>query len=120
MIRSCKFPKKIEVNRFSTKTGLEEVEIHRKALRQRMKTEAKRIAEKYIDVPNTTDFALLFLPFEGLYAEVLNTPGLVDEMQREYRVVVAGITTLAALLNSLQMGFRTLAIQKEAVKFGIC
>jgi DNA recombination protein RmuC len=96
------------------KQVLEEVEIHRKALRQRMKTEAKRIAEKYIDVPNTTDFALLFLPFEGLYAEVLNTPGLVDEMQREYRVVVAGPTTLAALLNSLQMGFRTLAIQKRS------
>lgn len=96
------------------KQVLEEVEVHRKALRQRMKTEAKRIAEKYIDVPNTTDFALLFLPFEGLYAEVLNTPGLVDEMQREYRVVVAGPTTLAALLNSLQMGFRTLAIQKRS------
>ncbi len=93
---------------------LEQIEVHRKALRQRMKTEAKRIAEKYIDVPNTTDFALLFLPFEGLYAEVLNTPGLVDEMQREYRVVVAGPTTLAALLNSLQMGFRTLAIQKRS------
>ena len=93
---------------------LEQIEVHRKALRQRMKTEAKRIAEKYIDVPNTTDFALLFLPFEGLYAEVLNTPGLVDELQREQRVVVAGPTTLAALLNSLQMGFRTLAIQKRS------
>lgn len=93
---------------------LEQIEVHRKALRQRMKTEAKRIADKYIDVPNTTDFALLFLPFEGLYAEVLNTPGLVDELQREQRVVVAGPTTLAALLNSLQMGFRTLAIQKRS------
>jgi DNA recombination protein RmuC len=79
-----------------------------------LRAEAKDIATKYLDPPATTDFAILFLPLEGLYAEVLNTAGLVDELQRTYRVVVAGPTTLTALLNSLQMGFRTLAIQKRS------
>lgn len=89
-------------------------EVARKAVRQRLKSEAKDISAKYLDPPATTDFAVLFLPLEGLYAEVLNTPGLVDELQRTYRVVVAGPTTLTALLNSLHMGFRTLAIQKRS------
>jgi DNA recombination protein RmuC len=80
----------------------------------RIKAEAKAIRDKYIDPPHTTDFAILFLPVEGLYAEVLRIPGLCDHLQREYRVVVAGPTTLAALLNSLQMGFRTLAIERRS------
>ena len=83
------------------------------ALETRIKAEAKDIRDKYIDPPNTTDFAILFLPFEGLYAEVVRM-GLVDTLQRKYRVNIAGPTTFAALLNSLQMGFRTLAIQKRS------
>lgn len=85
-----------------------------KAIEARIKGEAKKIAEKYVDPPNTTDFAIMFLPIEGLYAEVLRRPGLAESLQREYRVVVSGPTTLAALLNSLQMGFRTLAIEKRS------
>ena len=92
----------------------EAIEVARKALRQRLRSEAKDISTKYLDPPATTDFAVLFLPMEGLYAEVLNTEGLVDELQRVYRIVVAGPTTLTALLNSLQMGFKTLAIQKRS------
>jgi DNA recombination protein RmuC len=80
----------------------------------RVKAEAKAIRDKYVDPPHTTDFAILFLPVEGLYAEVLRIPGLCDHLQREHRVVVAGPTTLAALLNSLQMGFRTLAIERRS------
>lgn len=83
-------------------------------LEQRIKLEAKTIKSKYIDPPHTTDFAVMFLPTEGLYAEVLRRPGLADTLQREYRVTLAGPTTLAALLNSLQMGFRTLAIEKRS------
>jgi DNA recombination protein RmuC len=90
------------------------VEAAAKALEARIRLEAKAITEKYIEPPTTTDFALLFLPFEGLYAEVLRRPGLFDSLQREYRVTVCGPTTLAALLNSLQMGFRTLAIEKRS------
>lgn len=85
-----------------------------KAIETRIKGEAKKIAEKYLDPPHTTDFAIMFLPIEGLYAEVLRRPGLAELLQREYRVVVSGPTTLAALLNSLQMGFRTLAIEKRS------
>ena len=85
-----------------------------KALENRIKLEAKTIRDKYIDPPHTTDFAILFLPTEGLYAEVLRRPGLSDWMQRECRVTIAGPTTLTALLNSLQMGFRTLAIEKRS------
>jgi DNA recombination protein RmuC len=87
---------------------------HMKNLENRIKTEAKSIKEKYIDPPNTTDFGIMFLPVEGLYAEVLRRPGLCDVLQRDYRIAVAGPTTLAALLNSLQMGFRTLAIEKRS------
>ncbi|SMC56363.1 DNA recombination protein RmuC [Sporomusa malonica] len=84
------------------------------SLETRIRHEAKTIREKYIDPPNTTDFAILFLPVEGLYAEVLRRPGLCDSLQREYRINITGPTTLAALLNSLQMGFRTLAIEKRS------
>lgn len=85
-----------------------------KAIEIRVKQEAKDIKDKYLDPPNTTDFGILFLSTEGLYAEVLRIPGLGDTLQREFRVMVAGPTTLAALLNSLQMGFKTLAIEKRA------
>lgn len=85
-----------------------------KGIETRIRNEAKKIAEKYLDPPHTTDFAIMFLPIEGLYAEVLRRPGLAESLQREYRVTVAGPTTLAALLNSLQMGFRTLAIEKRS------
>lgn len=85
-----------------------------KALEVRIKGEAKDIREKYIDPPYTTDFGILFLPIEGLYAEVLRRPGLVELVQREYRVIIAGPTTIWAILNSLQMGFRTLAIEKRS------
>ena len=85
-----------------------------KSLEQRIKAEAKNIRDKYIDPPHTTDFGIMFLPVEGLYAEVLRRPGLCDVLQREFRIVVTGPTTLAALLNSLQMGFRTLAIEKRS------
>jgi len=85
-----------------------------KQLEIRIKTEAKAIKEKYIAPPQTTDFAVMFLPVEGLYAEVLRIPGLCDTLQREYRVVVTGPTTLSALLNALQIGFRTVAIEKRS------
>jgi len=92
----------------------EQAEKSIKSLELRIKAEAKNIKEKYIDPPNTTDFGIMFLPVEGLYAEVLRRPGLCDTLQREHRIVVTGPTTLAALLNSLQMGFRTLVIEKRS------
>ena len=85
-----------------------------KALEGRIRLEARSIAEKYIEPPYTTDFAILFLPTEGLYAEVLRRPGLIEVLQRDYRVTLAGPTTLLAMLNSLQMGFRTLALEKRS------
>jgi DNA recombination protein RmuC len=90
------------------------VEESARALEMRIRLEAKTIRDKYIEPPYTTDFALLFLPTEGLYAEVLRRPGLADTLQRDFRVVIAGPTTLAAILNSLQMGFRTLAIEQRS------
>ncbi|MGE5431054.1 MAG: DNA recombination protein RmuC [Syntrophomonadaceae bacterium] len=90
------------------------IEESAKALENRIKSEARDINEKYLDPPNTTDFAILFLPVEGLYAEILRRPGLCDKIQHEFRIVLAGPTTLAAILNSLQMGFRTLAIEKRS------
>jgi DNA recombination protein RmuC len=84
------------------------------ALERRIRDEAKTIAGKYVAPPHTTDFAILFLPTEGLYAEVLRRPGLVEGLQRDHRVVIAGPTTLSAILNSLRMGFRTLAIEKRS------
>jgi DNA recombination protein RmuC len=85
-----------------------------KQLETRIKAEARSIRDKYIYPPHTTDFAILFLPIEGLYAEVARKPELLEILQRDYRVIVAGPSVLAALLNSLQMGFRTLAIQKHS------
>lgn len=85
-----------------------------KDLEDRVKAMAKNVRDKYIEPPNTTDFGILFLSTEGLYAEIIRRPGLCECMQREYRIIVAGPTTIAALLNSLQMGFRTLAIEKRA------
>ena len=84
------------------------------ALERRIREEGKSIAQKYVEPPFTTDFALLFLPTEGLYAEVLRRPGLVENLQRDHRVVIAGPTTLSALLNSLRMGFKTLAIEQRS------
>ena len=86
----------------------------RKALESRIRAEAERISEKYVKPPHTTDFAVLFLPTEGLFAEIIRRPGLLGELQQQHRVTVTGPTTLSALLNSLQMGFRTLAIQKRS------
>ncbi len=94
--------------------NIEEIEKARKDLQTRIKAQAKDIQEKYIDPPNTTNFAIMFLPIEGLYAEVLRIPGLFDFVQREYRVTMTGPTNFLAVLNSLQMGFRTLAIQKRS------
>lgn len=91
------------------------IESAQKALVQRIKGEAKDIHDKYIDPPNTTEFAIMFLPFEGLYSEVVNM-GLVEVLQREYKVNIAGPSTMAALLNSLQMGFKTLAVQKRSAE----
>ena len=86
----------------------------RKALERRLKDEAKKISAKYVSPPSTTDFAIMFLPIEGLYAEALQTPDLVDSLQRDYRIIMAGPGTFSALLNALQMGFRTLAIEKRS------
>jgi DNA recombination protein RmuC len=85
-----------------------------KALELRIRLEAKSIGDKYVEPPYTTDFAILFLPTEGLYAEVLRRPGLMQALQREHRITLAGPTTLLAMLSSLQMGFRTLALEKRS------
>ncbi|WP_051004413.1 DNA recombination protein RmuC [Caloramator australicus] len=92
----------------------EVVDAARKQLEARIKGEAKSIFEKYIDPPNTTDFAIMFLPTESLFAEVVRNTGLIETLQREYKVIITGPTTITALLNSLQMGFRTLAIEKRS------
>lgn len=85
-----------------------------KAIEKRLKDEGKKINTKYIDPPHTTDFAILFIPIEGLYAQLLKIPGLVESIQREYRVMITGPTTITAILSSLQMGFRTLAIEQQS------
>jgi DNA recombination protein RmuC len=90
------------------------VEVAAKALEVRVRAEAKSIVDKYVESPHTTDFALLYVPIEGLYAELLRRPGLAEALQRDHRVALCGPTTLCAYLNSLQMGFRTLAIEKQA------
>lgn len=92
-----------------------QIEVAAKQLVATIKSEAKDIRDKYIDPPNTTEFAIMFLPFEGLYSEVVNR-GLVEVLQREYKVNIAGPSTMAALLNSLQMGFKTLAVQKRSAE----
>ena len=94
------------------------VESASKALAKRVKTEAMSIRDKYVNPPKTTDFAIMYLPTEGLYAEVLRREGLVEEIQNKYRIVVCGPTTIAALLNSLQMGFRSVAIEKRSTEIG--
>jgi len=93
--------------------GVEEAS---RAIETRLKNEAKSIHEKYVSPPHTTDFALLYLPLEGLYAEALRRPGLAETLQRDWRVSLTGPTTLAAMLNSLQMGFRTLAIEQRSAE----
>ncbi|MEE8558595.1 MAG: DNA recombination protein RmuC [Myxococcota bacterium] len=112
----AKFPQEdyqrlVSAEESSDSNGIEEAT---RALENRIKGSARDISEKYLNPPETTDFAIMFLPTEGLYAEVLRRPGLAETLQREFRVVVAGPTTLAALLNSLQMGFRTLAIERRS------
>jgi DNA recombination protein RmuC len=92
----------------------DEIESAAKALEARLREEARTIREKYVEPPHTTDFGMMYLPTEGLYAEVLRRPGLVEAMQRDHRVTIAGPTTLLAILNSLQMGFRTLAIERRS------
>lgn len=111
-----KFPQEdyIRLSDASQQGDAASAEAARKALIQRLKSESKKIAEKYISPPHTTDFAIMFLPVEGLYSEALQTPELVETLQRDYRVVIAGPGTLAAMLNALQMGFRTLAIEKRS------
>jgi len=90
------------------------IEVAGRALEVAVKAQAKSIRDKYVEPPHTTDFGLMFLPTEGLYAEVLRRPGLADTLQRDYRITIAGPTTLTALLNSLQMGFKTLAIEQRS------
>jgi len=93
--------------------NVDEIDHHKKELEKRIKQFAKDIKTKYVDPPNTTDFAIMFLPFEGLYAEVLRIPGLLESMQRDFKISITGPTTLAAFLNTLQMGFRSLAVEKR-------
>jgi DNA recombination protein RmuC len=112
----AKFPKE-DYERLvdaAEKGDVEGVEVAAKALELRIRSQARDIRDKYIGPPHTTDFGMLYLPTEGLYAEVLRRPGLADSLQREYRVIVMGPTTIAAFLNSLQMGFSTLAVQKRS------
>jgi len=92
------------------------MEVAAKAIETRLKLEARSIRDKYVAPPHTTDFAILFVPTEGLYAEALRRPGLVESMQREHKVMLAGPTTLLATLTSLQMGFRTLALEQRSVE----
>ncbi len=112
----AKFPKDIyEQLQAAHDTGdLLKIDAAQKLLEQTIKKMAKDIHDKYIDPPNTTDFGIMFLPFEGIYAEVVRRASLLDDLQRIYKIVVTGPTTLAAILNSLQMGFKTLAIQQRS------
>ena len=95
---------------------IDAVESSRRALEQFFKTQARMIRDKYVETPHTTDFAILFVPTESLFAEAMSRPGLADTLQREFRVTIAGPTTLQALLNSFQLGFRTLAVQKRSTE----
>lgn len=110
----AKFPQEDYQRIIEAQDKGEDLEPYRKQLEARIKFEAKSMKEKYIVPPDTTDFGIMYLPSEGLFAEVLRIPGLFDILQRQFTVVVTGPTTLAALLNGLQMGFRTLAIQKRS------
>jgi DNA recombination protein RmuC len=112
----AKFPKDVyeQLQTAYDQSDLTQIEIAQKNLEQTIKKMAKDISDKYIDPPNTTDFGILFLPFEGIYAEVVRKASLLEDLQRNYKIVVTGPSTLAAILNSLQMGFKTLAIQKRS------
>lgn len=112
----AKFPIEdyIKILDAETVSDIATIQAMQKALERRIKEEAKKINEKYIVVPKTTDFAIMYLPIEGLYGEVIKNTGLVEQLQRDYRIIVCGPTTLSALLNSLQMGFQTLAIEKRS------
>ncbi|MFN5376215.1 MAG: DNA recombination protein RmuC [Chitinophagaceae bacterium] len=112
----AKFPKDVYEQLLNAyeHASTDEIEVATKALESTIKKMAKDIRDKYIDPPNTTDFAILFLPFESIYAEVIRRSGLVDQLRDEFKITVAGPTTLVAILNSLQMGFRTLALQKRS------
>ena len=112
----AKFPKDVyeQLQTAYDVSDLPEIEAAQKNLEQTIKKMAKDISDKYLDPPNTTDFAILFLPFEGIYAEVVRKASLLEDLQRNYKIIVTGPSTLAAILNSLQMGFKTLAIQKRS------
>lgn len=112
----AKFPTEVyqSLNAAYESGDLNNIELTKKELASNIKKNAKYINDKYIDPPNTTDFGIMFLPFESLYAEVLRIPGLFEQIQREYKITITGPTTISALLNSLQMGFRTLAIGKRS------
>ena len=112
----AKFPKDVyeQLQTAYDTSDLPQIEIAQKNLEQTIKKMAKDISDKYIDPPNTTDFGILFLPFEGIYAEVVRKASLLEDLQRNYKIGVTGPSTLAAILNSLQMGFKTLAIQKRS------
>jgi len=112
----AKFPKEIYEHLLAAYDSSipEEIETASKNMESSIKKMAKDIRDKYIDPPNTTDFAILFLPFESIYAEVIRRSALVDQLRDEFKITVAGPTTLVAILNSLQMGFRTLALQKRS------
>jgi DNA recombination protein RmuC len=114
----CKFPREdyerlVEAHERADPVG---VEAAGKAIESQLRSEARTIRDKYVAPPHTTDFAIMFVPTEGLYAEALRRPGLVESMQREYKVMLVGPTTLLATLSSLQMGFRTLALEKRSVE----
>ncbi len=112
----AKFPKDVyeKLQEAYEDGDLDKIQIAQKELDNTIKKMAKDISEKYIDPPNTTDFGIMFLPFEGIYAEVVRKASLLETLQRDYKIIVTGPTTLAAILNSLQMGFKTLAIQKRS------
>lgn len=112
----AKFPKDVyeQLQTAYDASDLPEIEAAQKNLEQTIKKMAKDISDKYLDPPITTDFAILFLPFEGIYAEVVRKASLLEDLQRNYKIIVTGPSTLAAILNSLQMGFKTLAIQKRS------
>ncbi|MDD7588003.1 DNA recombination protein RmuC [Bullifex porci] len=111
-----KFPREDYENyvKASENGNIDEMRYYQTQMKNRVLSEAKDIYSKYINPPRTTDFAILFLPTESLYAEILSIPGFTDSLQTQYRVTIAGPTTLAALINSLQMGFKTLAVEKRS------
>jgi len=114
----CKFPRDDYERLLEARERADPVaaEVAGKAVENRLRAEARTIREKYVAPPHTTDFGIMFVPTEGLYAEALRRPGLVEGMQREHKVMLAGPTTLLATLNSLQMGFRTLALEKRSAE----